>query len=223
VRSRHADEFNHDEWAEGYDADVLDESDPIRTGYADVLRWTVERAEISPDSTVVDLGSGTGNTSALVPTAGHVICVDISPKMTELARPKLAHLPSVDYVRADLLEFFDEPRAFDRLVSTYAVHHLTDDEKAVLLEYVAQSLRRGGIAVFGDLMFADRTGAATMAEKYAEWPAVSQSFEEEHFWHVDGVYAMADAAGLSVTDVRRFSDLSWGIRIEPALGTASRH
>jgi hypothetical protein len=47
VRSRHVDEFNHDELAEGYDEDVLDETHPIRTGYADCLRWTVERAEIS--------------------------------------------------------------------------------------------------------------------------------------------------------------------------------
>ena len=221
MRSRHVDEFNHDDWAAGYDADVLNETDPIRTGYADVLRWTVERAEIWPDSTVVDLGSGTGNTSALIPAARRVVCVDISSKMTELARPKLAHLPSVEYVRTDLLEFFDELRAFDRLVSTYAVHHLTEDEKAVLLECVAQSLRPGGIAVFGDLMFADRTVAAAMAVKYAELPEVSQSFEDEHFWYLDNAVAMADAAGLAVTDRRRFSDLSWGIRIEPAGGTTA--
>ena len=221
MRSRHVDEFNHDEWAAEYDADVRNESDPSRTGYADVLRWTVERAQITPDSCVVDLGSGTGNTSTLIQSAGRVTCVDISQKMTELARPKLAHLPSVEYVRADLLEFFEEPRAFDRLVSTYAVHHLTEDEKALLLEQVGRSLSPGGIAVFGDLMFENAAGAAEMAEKYTDWPEVVQSFEEEHFWHVDGVYAMADAAGLSVTDVRRFSDLSWGIRLERASGTAS--
>ena len=223
MRSRHVDQFNHDEWADGYDADVLDESDPIRTGYADVLRWTVARAEISPRSTVVDLGSGTGNTSALIPAAGRVFCVDISTKMMELSRPKLAHLHSVEYVRADLLEFFDEPRAFDRLVSTYAVHHLTEDEKSVLLERVARSLAPGGIAVFGDLMFGNRAEAAAMAEKYAEWPEVSQSFEEEHFWYLDNAAAMAEAAGCVITDTRRFSDLSWGIRIKPAPGTATLH
>ena len=108
----------------------------------------------------------------------------------------------------------------DRLVSTYAVHHLTENEKALLLKQVGRSLSPGGVAVFGDLMFEDAASAAQLAEKYADRPEVVQSFEEEHFWHVDGVYAMADAAGLSVTDVRRFSDLSWGMRIEPALGTA---
>ena len=214
MRSRHADEFNHDEWAVGYDAEVRDETDPIRAGYADVLRWTVERAEISPNSSVVDLGSGTGNTSALIPAARHLVCVDISANMTELARPKLSHLPSAEHVQADLLEFFDEPRAFDRLVSTYAVHHLTEDEKAVLLERIARSLAPGGLAVFGDLMFADRAEAATMTEKYAGYPEVVESFEEEFFWYLDATAPMADAAGLAITDTRRFSDLSWGLRLE---------
>jgi putative AdoMet-dependent methyltransferase len=222
VRSRHVEDFNHDELAAGYDEDVLDEADPIRTGYAYCLQWTVDRAEILPTSTVVDLGCGTGNTSALIPAASHLICVDISPKMMELARPKLAHLPRVEFVQADLLEFFDESREFDRLISTYAVHHLTEDEKGVLLRCVASGLRPGGIAVFGDLMFADRDDAAAMAEKYAGLPEVFESFEEEHYWYLDTTAAMAEAASCAVTDMRRFSDLSWGIRVE--LGEAAlRH
>lgn len=219
MRSRHVDEFNHDELAAEYDQDILNEADPLRAGYADCLQWTIDRAEISPACTVVDLGCGTGNTSALIHAAKHMICVDIAPKMMELARPKLAHLPSVVYVQADLLEYFDEPREFDRLVSTYAVHHLMEDEKRVLLECVAASLPPGGIAVFGDLMFADRADAAAMAEKYAGWPEVSESFHEEHYWYVDSAAAMAEAAGCAVTDTRRFSDLSWGIRVE--LGEAA--
>lgn len=214
MRSRHVDEFNHDELAAGYDENVANETDPIRTGYAEALRWTVDRAEISPSSTVVDLGCGTGNASALIQAARYVLCVDTSTKMMALARPKLAHLPRVEFVQADLLEFFDERRGFDRLISTYAVHHLTEDEKGVLLEQVAQSLAPGGIAVFADLMFADQAEAAAMAEKYAEWQDVFESFEEEHYWHLDSTAAMAEAAGCAITDMCRFSDLSWGIRVE---------
>jgi putative AdoMet-dependent methyltransferase len=214
MRSRRADDFNHDEWAAGYDENVLDEADPIRTGYQDALRWTVDRAGITPASVVVDLGAGTGNTSALIPAAAHVICVDVSVKMMELARPKLAHLPSVEYVHADLLEFFDRPHRFDRLISTYAAHHLTEDEKAMLLQSIASSLEPGGIAVFGDLMFADRQAEVALAEKYVEWPDVIESFEDEYFWYLDSAVAHARDAGCAITDTRRFSDLSWGIRIE---------
>jgi putative AdoMet-dependent methyltransferase len=215
MRSRHADEFDHTGLEDVYDTDVGDETDPIRTGYAEALRWTVARAEITPDSVVVDLGAGTGNTSALIRVARHVVCVDVSAAMMERARSKLAHLASVEYVEADLLEFFDTPRRIDRLVSTYAVHHLTDDEKGVLLERIASSLPADGIAVFGDLMFEDRAGAAAMARKYAGVAEVIESFEEEFFWLVDASRAHARNAGLTVTETRRFSDLSWGLRVEP--------
>jgi putative AdoMet-dependent methyltransferase len=214
MRSRRADDFNHDEWAEGYDESVRDEADPIRTGYRETLEWVVDRAELTPDSVVVDLGAGTGNTTALIPAARHVVCVDVATKMMDLARPKLGHLESVEYVQVDLLEFFDAPRRFDRLVSTYAVHHLTEDEKAVLLRRIASSLEPGGVAVFGDLMFESRAARDALARKYAGWPDVTESIEDEYFWYVDSAADHAQAAGFAITDTRRFSDLSWGIRIE---------
>ena len=133
MRSRHVDEFNHDPWADDYDRNVRNEADPIRAGYADTLAWTVAQAAIGPDDVVVDLGAGTGNTSALIPTARRVVCVDISEKMTSLARPKLRHLPQVDYVIADLLEYYaTDPVPCDAVVSTYAIHHLTAAEKETL-------------------------------------------------------------------------------------------
>jgi hypothetical protein len=65
MRSQHAHTFNHDEWAAGYDADVADETNPIRAGYQATLGWVVERAAVGPDDAVVDLGIGTGNLARL--------------------------------------------------------------------------------------------------------------------------------------------------------------
>jgi putative AdoMet-dependent methyltransferase len=216
VRSRHVDEFDHTGLEDEYDADVLNETDPIRAGYAETLAWVVEQARIVPDTVVVDLGAGTGNTAALIAAARHVTCVDVSAAMMERAGPKLAHLSSVEYVVADLLEFFDVPRRFDRLVSTYAVHHLTEEEKTALLEFVGSSLAPGGVAVFGDLMFESREAERALRKTYAGEAEVVESFDEEYFWYVDAVPGMADGAGLRVTGVRRFSDLSWGIGLERA-------
>ncbi len=213
MRSRHVGEFDHTGYEAEYDADVVDETNPIRAGYAELLPWTVERAEISADCVVVDLGTGTGNTAALIPAARRVVCVDVSGAMMELARPKLAHLAEVEYVEADLLEFFDTPRRFDRLVSTYAIHHLTADEKGVLLERIASSLPSDGVAVIGDLMFEDGAAAIALAEEYASLPDVIESFEEEFFWLVDEAHEHARTAGLTISETRRFSDLSWGLRL----------
>ena len=136
MRSQHAHAFNHDEWAAGYDADVADETNPIRAGYQATLEWVVERAAVGPDDAVVDLGIGTGNLARLLPPCRRLVGVDVSPKMLELAAPKLG--PAVELVTADVLEVFERPDRYDAVVSTYAIHHLTADEKAAL------GRRRGG-------------------------------------------------------------------------------
>ena len=60
MRSSHVDLYNHDEDAATYDQDVLRSEDPIREGYAEVLDWVGQNADITQDSTVVEFGSGTG-------------------------------------------------------------------------------------------------------------------------------------------------------------------
>ena len=44
MRSEHADAYNHDPWAEKYDADVQMSEDPIRAGYNETLDWVVDTA-----------------------------------------------------------------------------------------------------------------------------------------------------------------------------------
>ena len=213
MRSRHVDKFNHDGAAVGYDQNVLDESDPIRTGYLNVLDWVIDQARITPDSIVVDLGSGTGNTSQRIPSCRRLICVDISEQMTGRARPKLAHLESVSFVTGDLLEFFDgDVPDLDAVVSTYAIHHLTEREKPLLFEAIACRLKPGGRAVFGDLMFENRAAKRKLTKIFKKLGnrGVTESFEEEFFWFIDKALESFRSLGLHA-DARRFSDLSWGI------------
>lgn len=214
MRSRDADRFNHDPWADGYDEKVLDETNPIRAGYAALLRWTVEQARIAPESVVLDLGVGTGNTVALISAARKVVGVDVSAKMIERAPEKLSHLSDVELVQADLLEVFDRDLPlFDAVVSTYSVHHLDADEKAELFRRIHTVLAPGGRAVFGDLMFEDETARAEIAAAWGddERAQVLISVEEEHPWRIDRAIGDLEAAGLQVVEMRRFSALSWGI------------
>lgn len=222
MRSRHVDEFNHDPWAHDYDRNVRNETDPIRTGYAETLAWTVAQARIAPDDEVVDLGSGTGNTSALIPAARHVICVDISQKMTELARPKLRHLEQVDYVQADLLDYFVRHATLcDAVISTYAIHHLTEAEKQILFRHIFAALKPGGRAAFGDLMFRDAAAEEELRAFYAAagMDELVLDFDEEFFWNIENALRALAAIGFTQEDVRRFSTLSWGISVaKPVAG-----
>jgi putative AdoMet-dependent methyltransferase len=210
VRSANVDRFNHDDDADGYDADVLDETDPIRAGYDEVLAWVAAQVPAGC-ATVVDLGSGTGNLAARIVEPRRLICVDVSPKMSAIASAKLAGC-SFELVQADLLECFDSLPNADAIVSTYAIHHLTADEKRALFERYHERLADGGVAAFGDLMFESRATEAALLAGYEQSgrQALSESIRDEFFWFVDECVEQLVDLGFTVTQ-RRFSELSWGI------------
>lgn len=108
-----------------------------------------------PGDHAVDLGAGTGFVT--LPLAGRtasVLAVDISSAMLET----LAQAASVDGLTVQTqtsdLASFDLPEAsVDLVVSNYALHHLTDEDKAALVKRACRWLRPGGRIVIADMMF----------------------------------------------------------------------
>ena len=219
MRSRHVERFNHDGDAAGYDRDVLDESDPIRAGYGALLDWVAESARAGSGLRVLDLGSGTGNLSLRLLGDVELVCVDVSREMTRIARKKLpgpAARRRVEFAEADLLEYFDRPGPdFDAVVSSYAVHHLCEDEKALLFKRVAERLLPGGRAVFGDLMFENEAARREILGRYRSSGRgeLAGDIEAEFFWDVARAAGALRGLGLHV-EAKRFSELSWGIAAE---------
>ena len=214
MRSRHADRFNHDDDAATYDRSVRNESDPIRAGYDALLSWVAEGAEVDPASRVLDLGSGTGNLARRLPHFETLVCVDVSLEMTRLAREKLADRPGVEFVTADLLEYFDRPGpAFDAVLSTYAIHHLLEDEKRSLFERIAARLAPGGRAVVRRPDVRERLGTPGAPRGPAR-----ERRERARRRHRGGVllgrrvgHRRPRVPAARVVS-RRFSQLSWGLR-----------
>lgn len=209
TKSQFGEKFNHDSWANDYNTNVTDESHPIRAGYAACLAWVAEKAGVSAESTVVDLGIGTGNLSILLPPCKTLTGVDLSTKMMTVAQVELPHLLTV---QSDLLAYFDNAPPVDIVVSTYAIHHLTELEKTALLHAIDRTLRPGGRAVFGDLMFANanaRTEAIAHYEQAGRNDIVFDIYDE-FFWLIDEALVTMKKLGWQV-NVTRFSDLSWGI------------
>lgn len=210
MASRHQDHFNHDADAATYDSDVADETQPIRAGYRALLDWVATQTSADSSHELVELGAGTGNLTARFPHVGRVTAVDTSARMLDIARSKLGD--RIAYVQADLLGFFDVPRRFDRIVSTYAVHHLEDDEKHELFRRVKNALTPGGRAVFGDLMFESAGGrdVAIAAFSAKGLTDVVDAIETEYFWLLDDVLPALRNLGF-VVETQRFSELSWGV------------
>jgi SAM-dependent methyltransferase len=141
----HADRFS--EWADEYDES---QDSPEYRACANLV---VEYADPRSADTVLDLGTGTGAIAlALAPAAERVVGRDISEGMLAKAREK------ADAGGHDNVEFgegsFRDPNydgPVDVVVSNFAMHHLSDDEKREAIQVIADLGPRR--FVLGDVMF----------------------------------------------------------------------
>jgi len=207
MKSQFSEKFNHDPIAVGYDENVTNENNPIRKGYSDVMRWVTDMTDGS--NVLVDLGCGTGNTAQRVKDYERMYCVDISWNMLDIAKKKLEG-KNIEFKESDLLGFFDDlgrNEDIDTVMSTYAIHHLTQEEKHILFEKIYGCLPQWGCIVFADLMFKNRAYEESMKKKY---PDLVEDFEDELYWNVDDEVKKLESIGFRVR-VSQFSDLSWGV------------
>lgn len=128
--------------------------------------------------------------------------------MMNRAAQKLRHREEVDLVIADLLGYFDAPREFDRIVSTYAIHHLTEEEKAVVFKKIHASLTKNGRMVIGDLMFENGEARADLCARLSA--ELVAELEDEFFWNIEQSIPILQELGFK-TGIRSFSPFSWGI------------
>ncbi len=149
-----------DLWADGYDRSVgLSDEDGTYpfTGYRNLLNEIFNRVLALPGRDVLDIGFGTGVlTSRLYERGFRVWGQDFSPKMTALAQTKMpdAKLYESDFAQG-LVSALTENK-YDAIVATYSLHHLTDAQKAVLLEELLPLLRSDGCIYIGDVAFETR-------------------------------------------------------------------
>jgi 2-polyprenyl-3-methyl-5-hydroxy-6-metoxy-1,4-benzoquinol methylase len=119
-------------------------------------------AAMQPGADVLDLGCGTGQISIPLAIQGaNVLGVDVSPAMAgalrvEARRRRLSGLAVVDI---PIEELDMAPASVDLVVSSYALHHLRDADKARLVRAAFGWLRPGGQLVIADMMLG-RGGSA---------------------------------------------------------------
>jgi tRNA (cmo5U34)-methyltransferase len=97
---------------------------------------------------VLDLGTGDGLLLEIVRQARppfQGVALDYSPTMLQAARDRFAGDPSVSVVDHNLSYVLPELGKFDVIVSSFAIHHLSDERKAALYAEVFSALEPGGI------------------------------------------------------------------------------
>lgn len=131
-------------------------------GLERVVQAVLEATGASPGAKVVDLGCGTGSLALpLAHQGAEVTAVDISPAMVGQLREKaaLAGLQGVTCVVSAVEDFDLPPESVDFVVSNYALHHLHDPDKELVVRRALGWLRPGGRLVVGDMMFGRGTSA----------------------------------------------------------------
>lgn len=140
-----------DRWAQSYDSTVsgLDEEyKDVFENYETILQEVASRV----DGFIIEFGPGTGNLTKRLLSKQNttVLAVEPSEKMREKANLKV---PKANIVHGDFLQFPTPKQKVDGIVSTYAFHHLTDEEKLIALKRYHSLLQDNGKIVFADTVF----------------------------------------------------------------------
>jgi SAM-dependent methyltransferase len=113
----------------------------------DLLR----RHGLGPETTLVDLGCGTGLLAAAASSeARRVVGVDVSPAMLEVARERSS---DVEWIEAGFLTYEHVGEPPQLVHSRHALHHLPDFWKGVALARTHDLLAAGGVLVLRDLVY----------------------------------------------------------------------
>lgn len=139
-------------------------------GRTQVLRKVLELAGTRRGDKVLDLGCGPGVLLEPFSRAGcEVYGVDSARQMLALAERRV---PGVHLCLADIRDALPAEwgSGFRAITCTYAIHHISDEDKVELIGYLLGLLEPGGAVLVGDVAFATREDlCAARAEAGDEW------------------------------------------------------
>ncbi|CEG21328.1 putative methyltransferase [Planococcus massiliensis] len=149
-----------DLWAGQYDETVqLSEENnqyPF-AGYKEILNTIYNEIRERENAEVLDIGFGTGILASRLYENGHRIDgIDFSSEMIAIAKAKM---PFANLLEWDITKGLPSElagRKYDAIVSTYALHHLSDEQKVDFLKNLLPLLSAEGKIYIGDIAFQTR-------------------------------------------------------------------
>lgn len=149
------DKNGFDLWAKEYDNTVntcyLNKEYPF-DGYYDVFDSILKN--INPGSKVFDIGFGTGVlTKKIYDLDCDVYGIDFSNEMVSISKSKM---PKGNFYECDFNNDLPDEilkQKYDYIISTYALHHLTDEKKIKFITLLKTLLNDNGKIIIGDISF----------------------------------------------------------------------
>lgn len=130
----------------------------------------VEKLDLTPAKSLLDLGAGTGEFAlAAAEVCGFVLGIDVSPAMINAANEKLrlSNVANLEFHHAGYLDFNVTEESFDVATSSFSLHHLPDYWKGEALQRVNRSLKAGGVFFLRDVVLPDED-APEFVSKFVE-------------------------------------------------------
>ncbi|WP_226675269.1 class I SAM-dependent methyltransferase [Mesobacillus jeotgali] len=169
-------------WADGYDKTVqVSEENGVYpfAGYREILNTIFKEVMERENSRVLDIGFGTGVlTARLYENGHHIDGIDFSQRMIALAQPKMPNANLLEWDIANGLPSEVKGKQYDFIVSTYALHHLTDEDKVLFIKGLLQLLSEDGKILIGDIAFQTRQQLGTCKNDSNEF------WDEDEFYFV---------------------------------------
>lgn len=163
-------------------------------GYYNVLGYVQSLVKENDKVKILDLGIGTGLlTKELYKNGGQIYGVDFSGKMLELAKKKM---PDGNFFCSDfklgLPEELKEIK-FNYIISSYAIHHISDEEKVKFIKELKNHLKEDGKIIIADVAFETK-------EKMQECKENSgNKWDDDEFYMIaDDIIVKMNGLGLDI-------------------------
>lgn len=192
---------NYDDSVNGYDEEYKE----VFKYYEQILEAVVEKST----GNVLEFGIGTGNlTQKFINKGFNISGIEPSTPMRELALKKLPN--GINIQDGDFLQFTLPDEKPNTIVSTYAFHHLTDEEKGIALAKYGNFLDKGDKIVFADTMFESNNAYQDMIKKSYDqgFHNLAKDLEREYYTTIEILQKLCIENNFEVT-FSRCNDFVW--------------
>ena len=155
---------------------------------------------IKPDSTIIDVGCGTGRFSFFIADkCKSVLGIDISERNIIRAKRNLAKYDAdkVSFRHISLNEMrLEKSGSFDFAVTTYVLHEIDESDRVQQLQIMSELADK---IIIGDYLFPNRKGFWNLLNEIVEFAAGSDHYKNyKNFMANGGIKKLAAEAGLKV-------------------------
>jgi 2-polyprenyl-3-methyl-5-hydroxy-6-metoxy-1,4-benzoquinol methylase len=189
---------NKDHWYDGrfYDLFIAPNQDKLFRRVQDI---------INPESTVLDVGCGTGRLALqLANKCKSIDAVDLSKRNIDIARRNFARQSATNVVfhHSDVLHLLgDTAKRYDYAVLTYVIHEMDESVRQTVLEALSRVAHK---IIIVDYLAPQPRAFVSMVNELIEYVAGRDHYRNfKSFLGAHGLTGLAKSSGLSIVSEER--------------------